>query len=80
MRASSRGHFFSEDAVSAELGTECWTLTKRFLPIQGEDGKERIIDDYRRSHVNSAFASRSYLELQDVDVPGCFGNPFDEPA
>ena len=63
-----KGPFFSEDAVSAELGTECWTLTKRFLLIQGEDGKERIIDDYRRSHVNSAFASRSYLELQDVDV------------
>ena len=63
-----KGPFFSEEEVSAELGTECWTLTKRFLLIQGEDGKERIIDDYRRSHVNSAFASRSYLELQDVDV------------
>eukprot|EP00435_Cladocopium_sp_Y103_P032079 s2147_g8.t1 len=35
---------------------------------EGEEGKERIIDDYRRSHVNSASASRSYLELQDVDV------------
>ena len=43
-------------------------MTKRFLLVQGDDGKERIIDDYRRSHVNAAFASRSYLELQDVDV------------
>ena len=63
-----RGPFFSEDEVSAELGTQDWTLTKRFLLVQGDDGKERIIDDYRRSHVNAAFASRSYLELQDVDV------------
>ena len=63
-----RGPFFSEDEVSAELGTQNWTLTKRFLLVQGDDGKERIIDDYRRSHVNAAFASRSYLELQDVDV------------
>jgi hypothetical protein len=38
------------------------------LLLQGEDLKERVIDDYRRSLVNSAFASRSYLELQDVDV------------
>ena len=36
--------------------------------LQGEDLKERVIDDYRRSLVNAAFASRSYLELQDVDV------------
>jgi hypothetical protein len=63
-----RGPFFSEEEVSTELGTSCWTLTKRFLLVQGDDGKERIIDDYRRSHVNAAFASRSYLELQDVDV------------
>jgi len=63
-----KGPFFSEEEVSTELGTTCWTLTKRFLLVQGDEGKERIIDDYRRSHVNSAFASRSYLELQDVDV------------
>ena len=27
-----------------------------------------MVDDYKRSMVNAAFASRSYLELQDVDV------------
>eukprot|EP00435_Cladocopium_sp_Y103_P018632 s3736_g4.t1 len=63
-----RGPFLSEEAVTEELGTDCWTLTKRFLLLQGDDNKERIIDDYRRSHVNAAFASRSYLDLQDVDV------------
>ena len=62
------GPYFSEQEVSQKLGTTTWTLTKRFLLLQGEDLKERVIDDYRRSMVNSAFASRSYLELQDVDV------------
>ena len=62
------GPFFTEEEVSTHLGTTSWTLTKRFLLIQGEDGKEQVIDDYKRSLVNAAFASRSYLELQDVDV------------
>ena len=62
------GPFFSEDEVTAHLGSPDWTLTKRFLLLQGEDMKERVIDDYKRSHVNAAFSSRSYLELQDADV------------
>ena len=62
------GPFFTEEEVTQHLGTDNWTLTKRFLLLQGEDLKERVIDDYKRSMVNAAFASRSYLELQDVDV------------
>ena len=46
------GPFFTEEEVSTHLGTTSWTLTKRFLLIQGEDGKERVIDDYKRSLVN----------------------------
>ena len=62
------GPYFSEQEVSEKLGTDQWTLTKRFLLLQGEESKERIIDDYKRSMVNLAYGSRSYLELQDVDV------------
>lgn len=62
------GPFFTEEEVTKHLGTDRWTLTKRFLLRQGEDLKERVIDDYRRSLVNATYASRSYLELQDVDV------------
>ena len=62
------GPFSSEEQVSQAIGSQDWTLTKRFLLIQGEEGKERIIDDYRRSLVNCAFASRSYLALEDVDI------------
>eukprot|EP00435_Cladocopium_sp_Y103_P010656 s993_g2.t1 len=62
------GPYVSEDEVTSHLGANDWTLTKRFLLLQGEELKERVIDDYKRSMVNAAFASRSYLELQDVDV------------
>ena len=62
------GPFFTEEEVTRYLGTSDWTLTKRFLLQQGEDLKERVIDDYKRSLVNAAYASRSYLELEDVDV------------
>ena len=62
------GPFFTEEEVTKHLGTSDWTLTKRFLLQQGEDLKERVIDDYKRSMVNAAFAPRSYLELQDVDI------------
>ena len=58
--------FFSEEEVTSELGRPFWTLIERFLLVQGDDGKEHIIDDYRRSHVNAASALRSYLELQNV--------------
>lgn len=37
-----RSSLSSEGAVTAELDTSCWTWAKRFLLVQGDDGKERI--------------------------------------
>lgn len=53
------------DQVGALLQCEDWSLTKRFAIYQGE--KVRIIDSYMESAVNAAFASSSYLALQDTD-------------
>lgn len=61
------GPFHSEQEVSAELGTDDWSLSPRFLLRQGEDSKVRIIDDFKMSAVNRAFGSTSFLELQDTD-------------
>ena len=58
---------FSPEEISKRIGSEDWSLTKRFLLYQGEDRKIRIIDNYRDSAVNSAFSSSSYLALQDTD-------------
>ena len=61
------GPYHSENEVTAKLGTEHWSLSPRFLLRQGEDNKVRIIDDLKASAVNQAFASSSYLDLQDTD-------------
>ena len=61
------GPYHSESKVTAQLGTNLWSLSPRFLLRQGEDSKVRVIDDLKASAVNQAFASSSYLDLQDTD-------------
>ena len=58
---------FDEKQVTDLLHADDWSLTRRFVLYQGEEGKIRVIDNYRDSAVNSAFASSSYLALQDTD-------------
>ena len=58
---------FTEQQLDEKLGTKHWSLTKRFCLYQGEEKKIRVIDNYRDSGINSAFASSSYLALQDTD-------------
>ena len=58
---------FNEQQVTDRLNTDDWSLTRRFVLYQGEEGKIRVIDNYRDSAVNSAFGSSSYLALQDTD-------------
>eukprot|EP00435_Cladocopium_sp_Y103_P034693 s357_g9.t1 len=58
---------FSSDAIADLVGSEQWSLSKRFALYQGEERKIRIIDNYRDSAVNASFASSSYLALHDTD-------------
>lgn len=58
---------FTEDEVSASLGTKSWVLNPRFLLLQGPNAKPRVIDDCRRSGVNSTYTSVEQLSLQDLD-------------
>ena len=58
---------FTEAQLTQRLGTDQWSLTKRFCLYQGEEKKIRVIDNYRDSGINSAYASSSYLALQDTD-------------
>ena len=58
---------FTEAQLTQRLGSDEWSLTKRFCLYQGEEKKIRVIDNYRDSGVNSAYASSSYLSLQDTD-------------
>ena len=63
-----KGPLFSEEEVSTELGTTCWTLTSSFLLVLGDDGKERTIDGYRLRPVDAALPSRLHLGLHYVKV------------
>lgn len=57
----------SEEEIPGVVGSEDWSLSKRFVLYQGEERKIRVIDNYRDSGVNAAFASSSYIALQDTD-------------
>lgn len=63
---------FTEEEVSEELQCQNWSASKRFLLLQGEEQKPRVIDDLKASGVNAAFGSTSYLNLQDADFLSCF--------
>ena len=61
------GPFFSEDEVTRHLGRSDWSLVRRFVLVQGAEGKLRPIDDCLEAQLNFAYTSTSYLKLQDVD-------------
>ena len=44
-----KGPFHSQEEVSAEVGTDSWSLAPRFALRQGEDAKVRVIDDFKMS-------------------------------
>ena len=66
------GPYSTEDEVSRVLGTSEWSLNKRFVLLQGEEQKPRIIDNCRDSGVNEAYGSASYLALHDTDYVAAF--------
>ena len=63
---------YTESQVDSLLNCSDWSASKRFLLLQGEDQKPRVIDDFKMSAVNSSYGSTSYLNLQDADFLSCF--------
>ena len=64
---------FSEKQLDERFGKNGWLFNKRFALEQGtaENPKVRVIDDCRRSGLNSAYTTTNKLELLDVDVLAC---------
>ncbi|CAJ1417677.1 unnamed protein product [Effrenium voratum] len=62
---------FTEQQISEHFGTDHWLLNPRFAIYQGEEKKVRIIDDCRRSSLNSTYSVNFRLELMDVDTLAC---------
>ena len=71
-RSCLSGPYSTEDEVSHMLGTSDWSLNKRFVLLQGEEQKPRVIDNCRDSGVNEAYGSASYLALHDTDYVAAF--------
>ena len=61
------GPFFDEEQVTDFLGRDDWSLIRRFVLVQGAEGKLRPIDDCLEAQLNFAYTSTSFLKLQDVD-------------
>ena len=64
---------FTETEMDLKFGKNGWLFNKRFALHQGtpENPKVRVIDDCRRSGLNSAYTTTNKLELLDVDVLAC---------
>ena len=58
---------YTEQEMSVLQETEGWSLNPRFALFQGTTGKIRVIDDAKRSAVNSAYSATVKLQLQDID-------------
>ena len=58
---------FTSMEIDAILECTDWTASQRFLLLQGEEAKPRIIDNFRTSAVNDCYGSSSYLALHDTD-------------
>ena len=61
---------FTKQQIDERFGKDAWLFTKRFALIQGtpENPKVRVIDDCRRSGLNTAYTVNFKLELLDLDV------------
>ena len=76
MEEVSLGHLegpFSERQLDERFGKGAWLFNKRFALQQGtaENLKVGVIDDCRRSGLNSAYTTTNKLQLLDIDVLAC---------
>ena len=73
MEEVKAGHLsgpFTRLQIDDHFGKDRWLFTKRFALMQGtpENPKVRVIDDCRRSGLNSSYTTNFKLELLDLDV------------
>ena len=59
------GPFYERGEVTSRLGTEDWTVIRRFVLFQGAEQKPRPIDNCLESQLNAGYSSSIHLRLQD---------------
>ena len=65
---------FTEAQVSSFFQSDDWNCVRRFLILQGTEGKPRPIDDGHEALVNSCYTSCIKLELQTSDFVTCMAS------
>ena len=65
---------FTEAQVSSIFQSDDWNCIRRFLILQGTEGKPRPIDDGHEALVNSCYTSCIKLELQTSDFVTCMAS------
>ena len=60
----------TKQQIDERFGKDAWLFAKRFALIQGapENPKVRVIDDCRRSGLNTSYTVSFKLELLDLEV------------
>ena len=61
------GPYYDKHEVSAKLGTDQWTIIRRFVLFQGSEQKARPIDNCLESQLNAGYSASIHLRLQDSD-------------
>ncbi|CAE7659309.1 unnamed protein product [Symbiodinium necroappetens] len=61
------GPYYDKHEVSAKLGTDQWTIIRRFVLFQGAEQKARPIDNCLESQLNAGYSASIHLRLQDSD-------------
>ena len=61
------GPYYDKHEVSAKLGTDQWTIIRRFVLFQGAEPKSRPIDNCLESQLNAGYTASIHLRLQDSD-------------
>ena len=61
------GPYYDKSEVSAKLGTDQWTIIRRFVLFQGAEQKARPIDNCLESQLNAGYSASIHLRLQDSD-------------
>ncbi|CAE7587262.1 unnamed protein product [Symbiodinium sp. CCMP2592] len=61
------GPYYDQSQITELLGTNDWTVIRRFVLLQGAELKPRPIDNCLESQLNAGYSSSIHLRLQDSD-------------
>ncbi|CAE7230241.1 unnamed protein product [Symbiodinium sp. CCMP2592] len=61
------GPYYDQSQITKLLGTNDWTVIRRFVLLQGAELKPRPIDNCLESQLNAGYSSSIHLRLQDSD-------------